>query len=605
LIDAKYLGKFIVDFLRETVRINPLRMTDEGVMISSNYGDVMALLATEEDVLIFNNAYIQLIDILDKLTGEVDDGSIMNILEEEQKTLFKISTLHLNKGVLAELKSTLTQNELEFASVEIQKYYTKHKLMDKDLLASFTRDIKSSKSSMAKATSIAEKILKRIKSIDIINAENSFKNLKKKIEIIMSQDDFNTMVKDVADQRTLEEKTSLASKQAQEGEGGQTTQQALQAQTTAGAQEAKAGAEEEDEGAAEEADELISAMSSEEFTEIFEEIPDLQYINEMMSSFTSAEVITIIAGIYALNLDDKKDKKLLEALDETTEAKGLVSYRDYLETVNTAAGTDATTDGDLKALLQNLITIIIETKKNFFKNYRPSLQKFGAAKFASKNIKNYPAGKKGFGMVKNHRVMKPAVMPNKPLKIGRGQMKKDELQFQVDLEKAKKKRGQPKAITGKGVCVEVPEDTYKTFGKHIIHYPQLRDMNTLNVKYPSKSKNYVPKLVVSAYYKDLMMDLLERGKYSDTLLDKLEESEKEHFHKIVKGAGLLEQFKLKTPSNDKIKQSAERFKVLRGNFLAGNNSPTLITELRSLILAFMERDIIQKKDGYEMLRELS
>jgi len=213
--------------------------------------------------------------------------------------------------------------------------------------------------------------------------------------------------------------------------------------------------------------------------------------------------------------------------------------------------------------------------------------------------------KKGFGMVKNHRVMKPAVMPNKPLKIGRGQMKKDELQFQVDLEKAKKKRGQPKAITGKGVCVEVPEDTYKTFGKHIIHYPQLRDMNTLNVKYPSKSKNYVPKLVVSAYYKDLMMDLLERGKYSDTLLDKLEESEKEHFHKIVKGAGLLEQFKLKTPSNDKTKQSAERFKVLRGNFLAGNNSPTLITELRSLILAFMERDIIQKKDGYEMLRELT
>jgi len=28
----------------------------------------------------------------------------------------------------------------------------------------------------------------------------------------------------------------------------------------------------------------------------------------MMSSFTAEEVITIIAGIYALNLDDKKDK---------------------------------------------------------------------------------------------------------------------------------------------------------------------------------------------------------------------------------------------------------------------------------------------------------
>ncbi len=248
-------------------------------------------------------------------------------------------------------------------------------------------------------------------------------------------------------------------------------------------------------------------------------------------------------------------------------------------------------------MLKNVLTIIVKAKKqyNISENkkmvqgkydthgvYDPENNTYDKTVYSSQKIENYK-GKKGFGMVKNHRVMKPAVMPNKPLKIGRGQMKKDELQFQVDLEKAKKKRGQPKAITGKGVCVEVPEDTYKTFGKHIIHYPQLRDMNTLNVKYPSKSKNYVPKLVVSAYYKDLMMDLLERGKYSDTLLDKLEESEKEHFHKIVKGAGLLEQFKLKTPSNDKIKQSAERFKVLRGNFLAGNNSPTLITELRSLI----------------------
>jgi len=168
----------------------------------------------------------------------------------------------------------------------------------------------------------------------------------------------------------------LASKQAQEGEGGQTTQQAFQAQTTGGAEE------EED---------LISAMSSEEFEEVYRqipelpEIPDLQYINEMMSSFNDTEVMDILAGIYALNLDDTKDKKLLEALDKTTEAMGLVSYRDYLETVNTAAGTDATTDGDLKSMLQNLITIIIETKKNFI-NYRPSLGKYGGAKFASKFI---------------------------------------------------------------------------------------------------------------------------------------------------------------------------------------------------------------------------
>jgi hypothetical protein len=621
LIDAKYLGKFIVDFLRETVRINPLRMTDEGIMISSNYGDVMALLATKEDVLNFIDVYAELVEIPDKAVGE--------ILEGYKTMLVEISTLHLDKGLLAELKTQLTQKELEIASSQIQSYYTKNKLMDKDLLASFTRDIKSSKNSptLAKVSSVASKILKRIESINIVKAQNSFINLKKKIDIIMSQDDFDTMVKDVAEQRTLEEKKSLASKQAQEGEGGQTTQQAFQSQTTGtteGLEESKGAEEKEekgddegaaeekgdDEGAAEEEDddEEVSQLSAEDiqgFVSTFN-VENITYINELVDSLDVNEVVQIVAGIVGL----KPPANLKPILNKVAKANELVSYDDYLQKINKASGTDATMDGDLKAMLRNLISIIIDAKEKAYspKTYNPIEGIFGAAKFASSSIPTYPAGKKGFGMVKNHRVMKPAVMPvmpNKPLKIGRGQMKKDELQFQVDLEKAKKKRGQPKAITGKGVCVEVPEDTYKTFGKHIIHYPQLRDMNTLNVKYPSKSKNYVPKLVVSAYYKDLMMDLLERGKYSDTLLDKLEESEKEHFHKIVKGAGLLEQFKLKTPSNDKIKQSAERFKVLRGNFLAGNNSPTLITELRSLILAFMERDIIQKKDGYEMLRELS
>ncbi len=546
-----------MDFLRETVRINPLRMTDEGVMISSNYGDVMALLASQEDVLNFIDVYAELVEIPDLAVGE--------ILEGYKPILVEISKLHLDKGVLAELKTQLTQKELEIASSQIQSYYTKNKLMDKDLLASFTRDIKSSKNSptLAKASLVASKILKRIESINIVKASISFINLKKKIDIIVSAEDEEKMKK------LLDDAKSMGSKQSDAGEGGQTTQQASQAQTTVttGVAEEK----EEKQGAAEEAGEdevsVITNADIQGFVSTFN-VKNIPYINELVDSLDVNDLVQIIAGIVKLtpSVDLKK------TLDKVAAANELESYDDYLKKIDAKTAEEPEEEGgndsELKAMLRNLISIIIDAKEIEYKLYKPLEGKFGAAQFASKNIPNYPAGKKGFGMVKNHRVMKPAVMPNKPLKIGRGQMKKDELQFQVDLEKAKKKRGQPKAITGKGVCVEVPEDTYKTFGKHIIHYPQLRDMNTLNVKYPSKSKNYVPKLVVSAYYKDLMMDLLERGKYSDTLLDKLEESEKEHFHKIVKGAGLLEQFKLKTPSNDKIKQSAERFKVLRGNFLA-------------------------------------
>jgi hypothetical protein len=265
---------------------------------------------------------------------------------------------------------------------------------------------------------------------------------------------------------------------------------------------------------------------------------------------------------------------------------------------------------NLKQNFRQLLEIIIEAKVIKAKNYNFNTATYTATHPKSSSIVNYPA-KKGFGMTRRRvqigsgNIVKPAVMPNdyqRPHnRAERDKMKKLELMYKVGMEKKKTK---PKSITGTGVRVLVPEDTYKTFGKHIVHYPQLRDTNTLNIKYPSKSKNYVPKLVVSNQYKDLMIDLLERGKYSDSLLEQLEDIEKEHFHKIVKGAGLMEQFKLKTPPNDKMKQMAERFKLLRGNFLAGNNSPTLIKELRSIVLAFMERNVISKNDGYELLKEL-
>ena len=105
-------------------------------------------------------------------------------------------------------------------------------------------------------------------------------------------------------------------------------------------------------------------------------------------------------------------------------------------------------------------------------------------------------------------------------------------------------------------------------------------------------------------YRELLMDMLERGVLSDRMYDKLMNEEKEHFNQAVKASGLMETIKLKPIDEDK-KDLVERFKVLRGQFIAGNNAPTLIKELRSVILHFMEKGQIQKQDGYDLLKELS
>ena len=178
----------------------------------------------------------------------------------------------------------------------------------------------------------------------------------------------------------------------------------------------------------------------------------------------------------------------------------------------------------------------------------------------------------------------------------------EELEAQAQLDSMPrvafqvKKKGRPPVKIGIGIDVLIPQDTYKTFGEHLIHYPSLRDDYKLSIKYPSRSKNVGKVKVVSPEYRELLMDMLERGVLSDRMYDKLVDEEKQHFNEAVKASGLMETIKLKPVDEDK-KDLVERFKVLRGQFIAGNNAPTLIKELRSVILHFMEKGQIQKQDG--------
>jgi hypothetical protein len=209
--------------------------------------------------------------------------------------------------------------------------------------------------------------------------------------------------------------------------------------------------------------------------------------------------------------------------------------------------------------------------------------------------------------------MAPALNFPEVMKRGFGmrqQKHNEELEAQAQLNTMPrvafqvKKKGRPPVKIGKGIDVVIPQDTYKTFGKHLIHYPSLRDDFKLSIKYPSRSKNVGKVKVVSPEYRELLMDMLERGVLSDRMYDKLVNEEKEHFNQAVKASGLMETIKLKPIDEDK-KDLVERFKVLRGQFIAGNNAPTLIKELRSVILHFMEKGQIQKQDGYDLLKELS
>ena len=170
--------------------------------------------------------------------------------------------------------------------------------------------------------------------------------------------------------------------------------------------------------------------------------------------------------------------------------------------------------------------------------------------------------------------------------------------------KAKNGRIRTKKI-GEGLKYE-PEPTYRQFGKYVINIPQLKERDILNVKFPSLGR--IPQFKptpISDVMKEFILELLDTGKVSNRIYEQIPIEERQLFEKIATGAGILNALKLKRTISNDDKEDNDRFTLLKGEYLAGNNSVALLKELRKLVVKFMSQGKISKHDGMNLLIELS
>jgi hypothetical protein len=62
---------------------------------------------------------------------------------------------------------------------------------------------------------------------------------------------------------------------------------------------------------------------------------------------------------------------------------------------------------------------------------------------------------------------------------------------------------------------------------------------------------------------------------------------------------------LKRTTTSTDEEENKRFELLKGEYIAGNNSPKVISELRKLVVKLMSDGRIRKNQGVELLMELS
>ena len=157
---------------------------------------------------------------------------------------------------------------------------------------------------------------------------------------------------------------------------------------------------------------------------------------------------------------------------------------------------------------------------------------------------------------------------------------------------------------GKGIAIE-EQPRYKTFGKYIIHMPFLENENVLNLKFPSMGSIPTLKPVnIDDNFKDFIIDILDSGKVNQKHYDKLTYSEKAHFNKIVKGAGLSNALKFKADDNIDDKKDLKRIDILVGEIIAGNDNDKVKKEAITLIKQCVSNGSMPKYKGMDLLLQI-
>jgi len=169
----------------------------------------------------------------------------------------------------------------------------------------------------------------------------------------------------------------------------------------------------------------------------------------------------------------------------------------------------------------------------------------------------------------------------------------------------KEGKGIKKKKIGKGLSVkETP--SYREYGKYAIHIPQLEQQDMLNVKY--KSLGQIPKfkpVPVSDIFRDFIIDLLDNGKPNARVYTQIAPEERKFFEEMSIGAGVWNGLGLKRTTTSTDEEEAKRFELLKGEYIAGNNNPKVISELRRLVVKMMSDGRIRKSQGIDLLMELS
>jgi hypothetical protein len=143
------------------------------------------------------------------------------------------------------------------------------------------------------------------------------------------------------------------------------------------------------------------------------------------------------------------------------------------------------------------------------------------------------------------------------------------------------------------------------FGRYVIHKDKLKD-NIVSVKTPSGQTIADFKMMrVNDKIGGALRTVISGGQLTYDQIGALDENEKKYLSTLATKSGLGERLNVPAPDKKKDDQDINKFEIMKGQIMAGNDSELLIKDFKKMIVKLREKELLPKRQATDMLLELA
>jgi len=171
-------------------------------------------------------------------------------------------------------------------------------------------------------------------------------------------------------------------------------------------------------------------------------------------------------------------------------------------------------------------------------------------------------------------------------------------------KKPKMKGGSVRIDINAGMKDDTNIPKYVPFGRYIINRSKLND-GVVMIKRPNGAfMGDLQSRRVSNNLRNIFEKVVGGAIPTYQDLSKLDEDEKQYLHYVSKKANLVDKLQVPTPNKDEEERMINRYEILRGQLVAGNDNREMIKEFKKLLLDMSDRKLLPRRQVSDILIDI-